>query len=265
MGSNYYGGCDVGSTYGKAVIMDENGKVVSCSILVSKLDPEETAQATIQEAIANTGNGIAKISDLKYLVGTGYGRQNITFANENISEISCHAMGVHAVAPNVKTIMDFGGQDLKGISVDTDGSVLNFVMNDKCAAGTGRFFDAMARAFEMSIADFSLLSIDAKEEVPISSQCSVFAETEVISMIAKKKNAADIALGIEKSVARRAYSLLRGAGIRPDITVTGGCAKNRGLIDCLEKMFNLKIVSLPVDPQLMGAVGAAEYARRKSK
>lgn len=265
MACKYYCGCDVGSTYAKAVVMDQEGKVVGRAIVRSKLDPEETAKATIQEAIADSGNIVKDISDFDYLVGTGYGRHLVPFANENISEISCHAMGVHLVAPNVRTIVDFGGQDLKGISVDEDGSVSNFVMNDKCAAGTGRFFEVMARAFEMGIEDFSNLSLDAKEEIPISSQCSVFAETEVISMIAKKKNPSDIALGIEASVARRCYTLLRGAGIRPDIAVTGGCAKNAGLIDCLEKMFKIRPVELPLDPQLMGAVGAAEYARLRSE
>ena len=265
MDNKYFCGCDVGSTYGKSVIMNNKGEIIGQAITRSKLDPEETARAAISEAIINSGSMVNNINEFGYMVGTGYGRDLVPFANENISEISCHAMGVHVVAPTVRTIIDFGGQDLKGISVDENGSVLNFQMNDKCAAGTGRFFEAMARAFEMNIDEFSKLSLKAEEEIPITSQCSVFAETEVISLISKRKNPSDIALGIQASVARRCYSLLRGAGTKPDIAVTGGCAKNEGLLKCLESMFGFKLKKLPVDPQLMGAVGAAEYARIKHK
>jgi predicted CoA-substrate-specific enzyme activase len=227
----------------------------------SKLDPEETAVEVIAAAVADAH--LSGDRPFSYLVGTGYGRDLVPFADANISEISCHAMGVHVLAPSVRTIVDFGGQDLKGISIDPKGMVSNFVMNDKCAAGTGRFFEAMARAFSMSIEDFSKLSLMATEEIPITSQCSVFAETEVISMIARKKRPEDIALGIQTSVARRAYSLLRNSGIRPDLAITGGCAKNEGLVQSLKTVFNLVFVDLPEDPQLVGAIGAAEYAKMR--
>ncbi|MDR1132342.1 MAG: acyl-CoA dehydratase activase [Oscillospiraceae bacterium] len=255
----FFCGCDVGSTYGKCVIMDEGGALAGRGMIRSKLDPEDTAREVI--ALAAGDAGLEGEKPFAYLVGTGYGRDLVPFADANISEISCHAMGVHVLAPSVRTIVDFGGQDLKGISVDENGMVSNFVMNDKCAAGTGRFFEAMARAFSMDIEQFSKLSLDAKEEISITSQCSVFAETEVISMIARKKRPEDIALGIEASVARRAYALLRNTGIRPDVAVTGGCSKNKGLIQCLKDTFNLTFVDLPEDPQFAGAIGAAEYAR----
>jgi predicted CoA-substrate-specific enzyme activase len=259
MGEHFFCGCDVGSTYGKCVIMNAEGAFAGRSTIRSKLNPEDTAKEVIAAAMDDAGlKGDGAIS---FLVGTGYGRDLVPFADTNISEISCHAMGVHVLAPSVRTIVDFGGQDLKGISVDPNGMVANFVMNDKCAAGTGRFFEAMARAFSMSIEEFSELSLNAEEEIPITSQCSVFAETEVISMIARKRRPEDIALGIQASVARRAYSLLRNSGIRPDLAVTGGCSKNRGLIQCLKDAFNLTFVDLPEDPQLAGAIGAAEYAR----
>jgi predicted CoA-substrate-specific enzyme activase len=257
-------GCDVGSTYGKAVIMNQDGILLGHTIVRSRLKPEETAIEAIAAAKANAGVSVRDTEPFTYLVGTGYGRDLVPFANANISEISCHAMGVHVLAPSVRTIIDFGGQDLKGISVDGKGMVTNFVMNDKCAAGTGRFFEAMANAFSMSIEEFSALSLDAREEIPITSQCSVFAETEVISLIARSKRPEDIALGIEASVARRAYALLRNTGIQPDLAVTGGCSKNTGLLQCLKSTFNLTFVDLPADPQLAGAIGAAEYARIKS-
>lgn len=256
-------GCDVGSTYGKAVIMDLDGNILGSSIVRSKIDPEETSELAIAEAIKGI-EGISSVSDFAYMVGTGYGRNRVPFANENISEISCHAMGVHITNPAIRTIVDIGGQDLKGISVDADGSVKHFAMNDKCAAGTGRFFESMARAFEVDLPEFSELSLQANTIIPITSQCSVFAETEVISLVAKKKNPADIAAGIQASVAKRCFTLLKSAGVEREVTMTGGCAKNRGLKQALEKVLRFEVVDLSTDPQLMGALGACEFARKKA-
>lgn len=260
--SKLFCGCDVGSTYGKAVVIDEKGKILGSSIVPSKIDPEQTSVLAINEAIKNIAE-IKSYKDFAYLVGTGYGRNKVPFANENISEISCHAMGVFITNPEVRTIVDIGGQDMKGISVDTDGTVRSFAMNDKCAAGTGRFFENMARAFELSLEEFSALSLKAKKVVTITSQCSVFAESEVISLVAEKQAKEDIAAGIQHSVAKRCVTMLRRAGIQPEITMTGGCAKNMGLKKALEEVQNSKIVDLKTDPQLMGALGAAEFARKK--
>lgn len=262
MGHKYACGCDVGSTCGKAVIMDETGRVVGSAIVRSKIDPEETAMQAVREAMDSVPE-VNGLSDFGFVVGTGYGGNQVPFANENISEISCHAMGVHVTDPDVRTIIDIGGQDIKGIFVAADGAVSNFVMNDKCAAGTGRFFENMARAFECSVEDFSKLSLKAQSVTNITSQCTVFAETEVISLIAKKKNPADIAAGIEKSVAKRCYTLLLKVGIEPKLTMTGGCAKNIGLQEALEKVIRMEVTQLKTDPQLMGALGACEFARKK--
>ena len=141
----YYGGCDVGSTYAKCVILDENGKIAADATVRSKIRAEESARAAMAEAISKV-DGLNSAEELSYLIGTGYGRNKVPFADENISEISCHAMGVHVTDPSVKAIIDIGGQDVKGIAVDKDGTVKNFAMNDKCAAGTGRFYEAMANA-----------------------------------------------------------------------------------------------------------------------
>ena len=165
--------------------------------------------------------------------------------------------------PTVHAIIDIGGQDVKGIAVDTDGTVLNFAMNDKCSAGTGRFFEAMSRAFEMSLEDFSKLSLSAKNTIPITSQCTVFAESEVISLVGEGKPTDEIAAGIELSVAKRCFVMAKKAGATDRITLTGGCAKNDGLKKAIEQVLNLKVIDLPVDPQLIGAIGAAEFARRK--
>ncbi len=173
----YYGGCDVGSTYTKTIILDENGTVVAKDTVRSKMNSKESSELGLTNALAQIAN-IDKVEDLAYLVGTGYGRNKVVSADENISEISCHAMGVHMVNPEVKAIIDIGGQDIKGIAIDTsDGTVQNFSMNDKCAAGTGRFYEAMARAFECTLDEFSDISLSAKNIIPITVQCTVFAES----------------------------------------------------------------------------------------
>ena len=260
--SRYFGGCDAGSTYTKCVILDEKGNIVSDVTTRSRINPVLSAQASLEEAIKKVDE-LKDIKNLAYLVGTGYGRNKVPFADENISEISCHAMGVHLADPTVKAIIDIGGQDVKGIAIDDDGTVLNFAMNDKCAAGTGRFFENMAAAFEMSLDDFSSLSLTAKNVIPITSQCAVFAESEVISLVGEGKPMEEIAAGIQMSVAKRCFVMAKKAGATDSITLTGGCAKNEGLKQAIEKVLKIKVKNLPIDPQLMGALGAAEFARRK--
>lgn len=257
----YFGGCDVGSTYTKCVILDENGKIVADVTNRSKINPVQSAEIALKNACDQV-EGLTP-EKLTYLIGTGYGRNKVPFADENISEISCHAMGVHVTNPSVKAIIDIGGQDVKGIAIDTDGTVKNFAMNDKCAAGTGRFFEAMAHAFEMSLPEFSKLSLKAKNTIPITAQCTVFAESEVISLVGEGKPMDEIAAGIELAVAKRCFVMAKKAGATDSITLTGGCAKNDGLKQAIEKVLKIKVVDLAIDPQLMGALGAAEYARQK--
>ena len=283
----YYGGCDVGSTYTKAVILDEDGKIVADTTIKSKINSEASAKLAMEEVLKKVGLKSSK--DLAYLIGTGYGRNKVPFADENISEISCHAMGVHVTDPSVKAIIDIGGQDVKGIAVDTDGTVKNFAMNDKCAAGTGRFYEAMARSFEMTLPEFSKLSLTAKNVIPITAQCTVFAESEVITLVGAKnvipitaqctvfaesevitlvgenKPMDEIAAGIQMAVAKRCFVMAKKAGATDSITLTGGCAKNDGLKDAIEHVLKLKVINLKTDPQLMGALGAAEFARQKGQ
>ncbi len=258
----YFGGCDVGSTYTKCVILNEDGKMVGSTTVRSRIVANESAKDALEKTIAQVP-GLHSISDLSYLIGTGYGRNKVPQAQENISEISCHAMGVHVTNPDVKAIIDIGGQDVKGIAVDTDGTVKTFAMNDKCAAGTGRFFESMARAFEISLEEFSNLSLTAKNVIPITSQCTVFAESEVITLVGEGKPRDEIAAGIQQAVAKRCFVMAKKAGATDAITLTGGCAKNEGLKKAIEKVLRIKVIDLDVDPQLMGALGAAEYARIK--
>jgi predicted CoA-substrate-specific enzyme activase len=242
--------------------LDENGNMVASAIVPSEIDPEITSIQALEKACAHA-SGLGSYKNLAYLVGTGYGRNEVAFANENISEISCHAMGTFSCAPAIKTLVDIGGQDVKTISIDGDGSVLEFAMNDKCAAGTGRFFEAMSRIFRMDLDQFSSLSLKAGKIIPVTAQCSVFAESEVISLLARRNPPEDIAAGIQMAVSKRCFTLLKRIGMRPQVTVTGGCAKNQGLIKALTKVINMEVTPLPVDPQIIGALGAAVFARRK--
>lgn len=258
----YFAGCDVGSTYTKAVILDENGKIVATTIQRSKINAEQSSVQAVDSCLSQV-DGISKPEDLAYIVGTGYGRNRVPFAHENVSEISCHAMGVHVTNPEVKAIIDIGGQDVKGIAVAPDGTVKNFAMNDKCAAGTGRFYEAMAHSFEMTLEEFSVLSLKAKSAIPVTAQCTVFAESEVIALVGEGKAPEEIAAGIQMAVAKRCFIMAKKAGAINSITLTGGCAKNEGLKKAIEKVLKTKVIDLAVDPQLMGALGAAEFARKK--
>lgn len=260
----YFGGCDAGSTYTKCVIIDQAGELVSSVISRSRINPVLSAKAAIDAAIESIED-LENAKDLDYLIGTGYGRNKVPFADENISEISCHAMGIHVTEPSVRAVIDIGGQDVKGIAVDTDGTVLDFAMNDKCAAGTGRFFETMAHAFEMSLEEFSKLSLKAKNVIPITAQCTVFAESEVVSLVGEGKPMDEIAAGIELSVAKRCFVMAKKAGAVDQLALTGGCAKNEGLKQAIEHVLKLKVIEPKLDPQLMGALGAAEYARQKAR
>lgn len=258
----FYGGCDLGSTTGKAVIFADN-KIVASALIRSKIDPVETGKEVLDLAVGQV-DGLDKVEDLACLVGTGYGRNEVVFANENVSEITCHAVGAHFCDNNIRTILDIGGQDVKAIALTKEGSVLEFAMNDKCAAGTGRFFEAVVRTFDVSLEEFSELSLKAKKVVPVTSQCTVFAESEIVSLLYKRNSPADIAAGVQMSVAKRVFTLARRVGIVPKITITGGCSKSKGLIKALEKVLRTKITILPIDPQMIGALGAAILASRNN-
>lgn len=253
-------GCDVGSTTGKAVIMQDH-TIAAYTIIWCKPRPEETAYIAINEAMAKIG--LSSLEELDYIVGTGYGRLKIPFANDNISEITCHGVGAHWLRNSVRTIIDIGGQDLKVIGLDDSGRVIDFVMNDKCAAGTGKFLENMARALGLTLEELSTISLEATNPAVITSQCSVFAESEVITLLNEGEEVANIANGIHASIASRLVTLVRRVGAKNDITIAGGCAKNAGLIDVLEKRLDTEIVRLPEDPQIIGAIGAALLATER--
>jgi predicted CoA-substrate-specific enzyme activase len=254
------GGCDVGSATGKAVIM-KNGEIISYVIIPSTTKPEVTARTVMDEAIEKAG--LSSIEDLDYIVGTGYGRLKVPFANENVSEITCHARGAHWLSPTVRTVVDIGGQDCKVMSMDDKGKVLEFVMNDRCAAGTGRFFEAMARALDCGLEGLSKLSLQGKNPATITSQCSVFAESEVVTLVNEGVELEDIVAGLHSSIASRLNSMVRKVGLVEDVALTGGCAKNDGLAKALEEKLGVAVKKLPQDPQIAGAIGAALLAEER--
>jgi len=254
------GGCDVGSATGKAVVM-KDGEIVSYVVIPSTTKPEITARTVMDETVKKAG--LTSIEDLEYIVGTGYGRLKVPFANENISEITCHARGAHWLSPTVRTVVDIGGQDCKVMSIDEKGNVLEFVMNDRCAAGTGRFFESMARVLDCGLEGISSLSVKSENPAVITSQCSVFAESEVVTLINEGIEVVDITAGVNNSVAGRLNSMVRKVGLVEDVALTGGCAKNEGLAKSLEGKLGVSVMKLPVDPQIAGAIGAALIAAEK--
>lgn len=250
-------GCDVGSTTGKVVIMQDE-KIIGTSLLPSVTVCEQTAFNAMNAALKEAG---ISLEDIEFCVGTGYGRVNIPFAKKNITEISCHGRGAHWVNGSIRTVIDIGGQDCKVIKVDDAGTVKDFVMNDKCAAGTGRFLETMCRILHLKIEELGPNSLQAKEILEVSSQCSVFAEAEIVSLMAEKKPTVDICAGINHSVANRLVSMLYRVGVEEGVVISGGVSKNVGVVKMIEDKIGIKLTISPdVDPQLFGAVGAAIFA-----
>lgn len=250
-------GCDLGSATGKVVIMSD-GTIVSSAVVRSTMIPEKTGMLALEKALEKIG--LHSLADLHYILGTGYGRRAASFIKENLSEITCHARGAHWLHPRTRTVVDVGGQDCKVISLDDRGKVVEFAMNDKCAAGTGKFFEVMARTFDCSLDEFAQLSLQSNTPANITKQCSVFAESEVVTLIYNGIDQADIAAGLVDSIVRRIVAMIHKVGYIPDLVLTGGCAKNEGLVKGLEKGLETKIARLP-DPQIIGALGAALFAQ----
>ena len=255
----YFCGCDLGSATGKAVIIDEE-RIISWSVTRSTRSPEITATEVLNEALEKAG---LKEEDICQIIGTGYGREGVSYIRKNMSEISCHAKGAYTLNPSVRTVVDIGGQDSKVISINDKGKVTDFQMNDKCAAGTGRFFENMCRVLNCSLEELSTFAMKADKPCTISKQCGIFAESEVISLLNNGEDISNISAGLQNSVARRVLSLANRIGIEPAVTMTGGCARNDALVLSLEDVLGLKVSRLPENPQIIGALGAALYAKEK--
>ena len=255
-------GIDIGSTASKAVVLAD-GTIAAYFIGPSTVNPTKTAREVFHNALSSAG---IESHQVDYIVGTGYGRAKVDFAHENVSEISCHAKGAHYLLPDVRTIIDIGGQDTKAISIDKSGNIREFAMNDKCAAGTGRFLEFMARSMGMRISDMVQLHFDEGPPALISSMCSVFAESEVINLVNEEVPLPSIVKGLHKSVANRLHTLARRVGVEKEIVVTGGVAKNDGVVQMLTDALKETFIRFPekVDPQMIGALGAAVIASKKT-
>ena len=252
----YVMGIDSGSTSTNAVIMDRDRNIKAFAVVRTGAKSGQSAQKILEEVLEKAG---LKRENISWIVSTGYGRVSIPFADENVTEISCHGRGAHYFNPNVLTILDIGGQDSKAIHLSSTGEVTDFVMNDKCAAGTGRFLEMIARSLEMEIGELGPAALQSTENIEITSMCSVFAESEVISLIAQNKEKADIANGVCHSIANKSYSLMKRVGLDPEFMMTGGVAKNPGVVRAVEEKIGAKLYICP-EPEIVGAVGAALYA-----
>ena len=257
-----FAGVDIGSTTAKAVVVSGD-MILGSDIRPTGTNPTKAGEASLG-AVLNQVERDAK--GLQFTIATGYGRVLAPFANETVTEITCHAPGARHVEPHVRTIVDFGGQDVKAISLDDNGQISDFVINDKCAAGTGRFLEFTSKlVLEVPLEEMGPLSLKASKPVKISSTCTVFAQTEIISLLASGERKEDILAGLHKAIAVRAGNLAKHVGARPVILMTGGVAKNIGVKKALEE--ELKegvVVPTEIDPQLIGALGAALIARSRA-
>lgn len=249
-------GIDVGSLTAKAVVLDGGGGMRGYSVVQTGIVSQQAAQASVEQALARAAVGR---SDICYAVATGYGRARVDWAQGNITEISCHARGAHHLLPQARMVIDIGGQDSKVIALDQDGLVVSFVMNDKCAAGTGRFLEVMARALEVNLGEMGQLSLQAQNPCHVSSMCTVFAESEVISLVAEGHSKADIIAGLHEAIARRLVAMVKRVGNPRNVVMTGGVAKNVGMVRALEGLLGTTL-TLPPEPQIVGALGAALFA-----
>ncbi|MGW8115541.1 (R)-2-hydroxyglutaryl-CoA dehydratase activase HgdC [Caproicibacterium sp. NSD3] len=258
MDTIYTLGIDVGSTASKCVILKDGKEIISKSLI-----PVGTGTSGPSRAISNVLDDVnMKKEDMAYILATGYGRNSIDWVDQQMSELSCHARGAYFVFPDVHTVIDIGGQDVKVIQIE-NGAMVNFQMNDKCAAGTGRFLDVMARVLEVNVNDLGMLAAQSTKRVAISSTCTVFAESEVISQLAQGSDKCDIINGIHHSVAARVVGLAHRVGVRDRVVMTGGVAQNSGVVSALQEELGHQVYTTPL-AQYIGALGAALFAWQKA-
>ncbi len=251
-------GIDIGSTASKCVMLADGKEIVAKSLIAVGAGTSGPQRA-IDEVLKQAG----KVrEDMSFILATGYGRNSLEgFADHQMSELSCHAKGASFLFPEVRTVIDIGGQDVKILRVE-NGAMTNFQMNDKCAAGTGRFLDVMARVLEVDVNDLGTLGAKSTKYVGISSTCTVFAESEVISQLAQDTDKCDIINGIHQSVAGRVAGLAHRVGVQDQVVMTGGVAQNMGVVKALEEQLGHKIHTSPLT-QYVGALGAALFAYKK--
>ena len=252
----YAAGVDVGSTQTKAVIIDESRRIVARALTDTGSNVVAAAQNAYDLALAD---GRIPEEEVEYVIGTGYGRYRVTFGNTQVTEISCHGRGAVHMFPGTRTVVDMGGQDTKAISVKPDGDIHDFCMNDKCAAGTGRFLGAAAAALDIPLDELGPTALKAEKWTKISTTCTVFAESEVLSWIGKGKKIEEILWGVHKSIAIRSAALLRRVGVEDEVTFTGGVTRNAAMVKALEDKLGCKL-NVSEESHFMGALGASLFA-----
>lgn len=254
----YTMGIDIGSSACKAVILKDGDEIVGTfkvAVGTGTTGPNRAFEGVLESA------GLSA-DEIDYVLATGYGRNTFERADAQMSELSCHAKGANHLFPDVRTVIDIGGQDVKVIQID-HGAMVNFQMNDKCAAGTGRFLDVMARILEVDVSDLASLAAQSTKKIAISSTCTVFAESEVISQLANGEKKEDVVNGIHYAITARVVGLARRVGIRDRVVMTGGVAQNAGVVKALQDQLEHEVSTSPLS-QYVGALGAALYAYSKA-
>lgn len=255
-GGNIVAGCDIGAQTTKVAVM-EDGALLGLEMVRSRAKAGQSATDAIEALLSQLD---LKWHDIDYCVCTGYGRNVVPFAQANISEISCHGRGAQWLVPSVRTVIDGGGQDCKALLVDKKGMLRDFRMNFKCAAGTGRALEVMAKSLGIGISELGPLSLESRDPAVLRKPCCILTQIEIHRLLFEGRSRADIAAGINEITALQILSLVQELEVEKDIAFTGGMAKNIGLVKCLERALSTGVVRLPEDPQLIGAIGAALFA-----
>ncbi len=256
--SKIVAGIDIGAATAKAVILNES-KIIASHVIPTGESVKKAAESVMKQTLDKEG---LSMNDISYKIATGYGRRAVSFADEVITEISCHAKGVNMLMPDAQTVIDIGGQDSKVIEISKDGNIGNFVMNDKCAAGTGRFLEVMARVLDSNINEIGSISLNGNEPCQISNTCTVFAESEMVTLRAEGESRENIFAGIHSAMAHRVVIMGNTVGFKKSVVFTGGVARNIGMKKFLQERVGMEIF-VPEKPQIIGALGAAIVARNK--
>jgi predicted CoA-substrate-specific enzyme activase len=252
----YFAGIDIGSTMTKVVLTDTTDRVLSA--IKGPTGPEHRRLAN-EVMIMALEQADLRLDDISYIIATGYGRVNVPFADDQITELSCHARGVYSLFPNVRTAIDIGGQDAKCMKIEK-GKLIDFVMNDKCAAGTGRFLEVTAATLGIKLEDMGDISLKSTRKIQVSNLCTIFAQQEVVALLSRGEKLEDIVAGLHDALASRVAALVRRLRVEPDVVLTGGVAKNTGMVKAMKENLGCELL-VPEEPLLTGAMGAAILAR----
>ena len=252
----YAAGIDVGSTQSKAVILDSSRAIVARTLIDTGANVKRAGQRTLENILETSG--VAR-DDVRFVVGTGYGRYKIEAGDDQVTEISCHARGAQMLFPSTRTVIDMGGQDTKAIKIGSEGEVLDFSMNDKCAAGTGRFLAGAADVLGLTLDEIGEISLKGTKPIRLTSVCTVFVESDILSHLAQKQKVENILAGVHLAIAARTIGLVRRVGVEEEVTFTGGVARNIGMVRALEGKLGTSL-NVSADSQYIGAIGAALFA-----